>query len=90
MNKQEIVDVLSEKSSSNECIYCKGEIKRGYYAEADIGKMLIFPRFITKPFIENEVEKPVHYRCVEPLLFDMLREGGTEINETNTKILIRY
>lgn len=91
MNKKEIVNVLSGKSFNEKCAYCNEEITRGYYAEDNIGKKLIFPKCITKNFAEKEIEIPIHYKCVEPFLLDILREGE-EYDGTsgNTKILIRY
>lgn len=92
MNKKEIMDVLSEKSSNGICAYCKEEIRRGYYAEDDIGKRFIFPMSLTRGLTDKEVEIPVHYKCIDAFIFDLLREGGGDIDGTpkNTRILIRY
>lgn len=91
MNKDEIMEVLSEKSISDRCIYCKSEIKRGFYAEDNIGRKIMFPKILTKNFCNNQKEIPIHFKCVKPFLFNILKEGG-EIDATkeNTRILIRY
>lgn len=82
---------LSGKSFGEKCAYCNEEITRGYYAEDNIGKKLVFPKFLTEDFCDKEIEIPIHYKCVEPFLFDILREGGKcDGTSENTKILIRY
>ena len=92
MNKEEIISVLSEKSFSNKCIYCGEEIRRGFYVEDNIGRRLIFPKFITECFVKEEKEVPIHFSCIQPFIFDMLREGDNSINgtERNTRIIVRY
>jgi len=91
-NREEIVRVLSEKTQGRICAYCGGEIKKGFYADDGVGKNLIFPKPLTKHFVDREYEILIHYACVEPLIFDMMREGGDDTYGTteNTKVLIRY
>lgn len=92
MNKQEIMEVLSEKSFFDNCVYCKTQVKRGLYAEDNIGNTLVFPRSLTSPFVKGTKEMPIHYRCLKAFIFDLLREGEGGIGATkkNTKILIRH
>lgn len=91
MNKNEIMEVLSEKSFPNKCVYCGEDIRAGFYVEDNIGRRLIFPKCLTKDFIKEEKEVPIHYRCVSPFIFDMLREGDGKIDgkPENTRVLIR-
>lgn len=94
MNKKEITEVLSEKSFPDHiCAYCGGLMDKGYYAEANIGRRLSFPKVLTRPFVAREVyELPIHFKCIKPFIKDMLREGecfnGEKIKGT-TKLIIR-
>ena len=92
MNKEEIMEVLSEKSFSNNCIYCGEEVKRGYYAEDDLGKKLIFPKYLIGDFMEEEREIPIHYKCLKSFILDMMKETEGKLNGTgdDTKVIIRY
>lgn len=91
-SKDEIKSILERKSEKRVCAYCGENIRRGYYAEDGIGRWLSFPKFITKRFTNSVSEILIHYRCVEPLIFDMLEAGGDDLDETrdNTKVLVRY
>ena len=95
--KNEIIDILTndyvgEKCIGKMCMYCGGEIMRGYYAEDGIGRKLTFPKYLTEPFTNEPHEVIIHYKCVEPFVLDMIREGGGSLGATrdNTRILIRY
>lgn len=92
MNKTEIMEVLSEKSFSDNCVYCKEEVKKGYYAEDNLGRKLIFPKYLMKCFNTEEKEISIHYKCIKAFIFDLIREGDSGINgtEENTRVIVRY
>ena len=92
MNKDEIMEVSSEKSFSEKCIYCGEEVRHGFYAEDNLGRKLIFPKYITKHFMDNEEEVPIHYRCMRDFIIDRLNEVGGELNGAgnSTRVIIRY
>lgn len=92
MNKTEIMEVLSEKSFPDTCIYCKGKVLRGYYAEDDLGRKLIFPKYLIRDFMDVDKEILIHFRCLTPFIFDLIREGESGIDGTteNTRVIIRY
>ena len=89
--RDEIVAILESKSVGRTCVYCGKNIRRGYYAEEDLGRKLLFPKFLTRQFTQKENEILIHYRCVEEFIFDMIREGDGEFGgRENTRVLIRY
>ena len=94
MNKEEIIHKLSEKSFlPNVCVYCDAEMYKGYFIEDNIGRALSFPKYLLKPFVNNPAqEMPIHFKCIKPFIYDLIREGGTEDAKENmgtAKIIIR-
>lgn len=92
MNKAEIMEVLSEKSFSNNCVYCGEEVKKGFYNEDNLGRAFIFPKYLVGCFNANKKELPIHYRCMEAFILDLMREGDSNLNGTdaNTRVIVRY
>lgn len=91
MTKEEIIKMLNTREiSSKKCAYCGEEIVTGFFNGNDFGKRVVFPKIFLERFTTQRNEIVLHYRCVQKAVNDMIREGGFDIDEKDTKVLIRY